>query len=61
MTYSGGDREMARQLARERYRNQNDTGFAYRMGKKDYDTLVKEAEQDILVQKSAEIAGGQGS
>ena len=54
MTYSGGDREKARQLARERYRNQNDTGFGYRVGKKDYDTLVKEAEQDILAQKSTQ-------
>jgi uncharacterized protein involved in exopolysaccharide biosynthesis/Mrp family chromosome partitioning ATPase len=54
ITYSGGDREKARQLARERYISQNNTGFAYRMGKKDYDTLVKEAEQDILVQKSTQ-------
>jgi uncharacterized protein involved in exopolysaccharide biosynthesis/Mrp family chromosome partitioning ATPase len=54
MTYSGGDREKARQLARERYIRQNNTGFAYKMGKKDYDTLVKEAEQDIIVQKSTQ-------
>ena len=51
MIYSGSDKEVARDLARERYRRQNDSGFAYKMGKKDFDTLVKEAERDILVQK----------
>ena len=42
------DRETALDLARERYRRQNDTGFGYQAGKKDFDTLVKEAEQEVL-------------
>ena len=61
MAYSDGDKEMARKLASERYRLQNDTGFAYRIDKKDYDTLVKEAEQDILFQKSAQAQEARAS
>ena len=49
--FFGTDREDAREIARERYRRQNDTGFAYQAGKKDFDTLVKEAEQEILAQR----------
>ena len=41
----------AQALAREWYRHQNDTGFSYQAGKKDFDTLVKEAEQNIIQQK----------
>ena len=42
---------MAHALARERYRHQNDSGFSYQAGKKNFDTLVKEAGQDIIQQK----------
>ena len=49
--FFGTDRENAMQIARERYRRQNDTGFAYQGGKKDFDTLVKETEQEILTQR----------
>ena len=42
---------MAQALARERYRRQNDSGFSYQGGKKSFDTLVKEAEQEIIKQK----------
>ena len=38
-------------LARERYRRQNDSGFSYQGGKKSFDTLVKEAEQELIKQK----------
>ena len=49
--FIGAERDQAHALARERYRLQNDTGFNYQGGKKDFDTLVKEAEQDIIKQK----------
>jgi len=51
--FVGNERDLAQTMARERYRRQNDTGFAYNAGKKDFDTLVKEAEQEILGQKNA--------
>ena len=51
MGFVGSERDMAQALARERYRRQNDTGFGYQGGKKNFDTLVKEAEQEILGQK----------
>ena len=46
--FVGTERDTALALARDRYRQQNDTGFAYQGGKKDFDTLVKEAEDEIL-------------
>ena len=46
--FIGSERANAQTLARERYRRQNDTGFAYQGNKKDFDTLVKEAEKEIL-------------
>ena len=49
--FIGAERDQAQALARERYRLQNATGFSYQAGKKDFDTLVKEAEQDIIKQK----------
>ena len=51
MAFVGNERDKAQALAREWYRQQNDTGFAYQAGKKNFDTLVKEAEQEILGQK----------
>ncbi len=48
MVFIGGERANAQTLARERYHRQNDTGFAYQGNKKDFDTLVKEAEKEIL-------------
>ena len=48
MVFIGHERTDAQTLARERYRRQNDTGFAYQGNKKDFDTLVKEAEKEIL-------------
>jgi uncharacterized protein involved in exopolysaccharide biosynthesis/Mrp family chromosome partitioning ATPase len=50
LPYSDG--EMAYQMARERYRRQNDTGFAYNRNKKNFDELVKEAELELLVKRS---------
>ena len=55
MAFAGSERDAAQALAREWYRRQNDTGFAYQAGKKNFDTLVKEAEQQILGQKDKEI------
>ena len=49
--FFGSDRADAREIARKRYSRQNDTGFAYQTGKKDFDALVKEAEQEILTQR----------
>ena len=49
--FVGAERDDAQALARERYRRQNDSGFSYQGGKKSFDTLVKEAEQDIIKQK----------
>ena len=49
--FFGSDRADAREIARKRYLRQNDTGFAYQTGKKDFDALVKEAEQEILTQR----------
>ena len=46
---------MAHALARERYRRQNDTGFAYQGNKKNFDTLVKEAEEEILGRKNMPV------
>ena len=48
MLFIGSERTDAQTLARERYHRQNDTGFAYQGNKKDFDTLVKEAEKEIL-------------
>ena len=48
LAFVGNERDMAHALARERYRQQNDTGFAYQTNKKSFDTLVKEAEHEIL-------------
>ena len=53
--FSGSERSDAVEIARERYRRQNDTGFGYQSGKKNFDTLVKEAEQDLLRQKSDRV------
>jgi uncharacterized protein involved in exopolysaccharide biosynthesis len=47
----GFDRDEAQSLARERYRRQNDSGFSYQGTKKSFDTLVKEAEQELIKQK----------
>lgn len=52
MGFAGSERDLAQTIARERYRRQNDTGFDYQGGKKSFDTLVKEAEQEILSKKS---------
>ena len=49
--FVGAERDEAQALARERYRRQNDTGFSYQGGKKSFDDLVKEAEQDIIKKK----------
>ena len=49
--FVGAERDEVQALARERYRRQNDTGFSYQGGKKSFDELVKEAEQDIVKQK----------
>ena len=49
--FVGAERDEAQALARERYRRQNDSGFSYQGGKKSFDTLVKEAEQEIIKQK----------
>ncbi len=49
--FVGAERDMAQAMARERYRRQNDTGFAYQVGKKSFDTLVKEAENEVLGQR----------
>ena len=51
--FLGIDRENALNLARERYRRQNDSGFGYQIGKKNFDTLVKEAEREVLARKIA--------
>jgi uncharacterized protein involved in exopolysaccharide biosynthesis/Mrp family chromosome partitioning ATPase len=50
--FVGAERDMALAMARERYRRQNDTGFDYQVGKKDFDTLVKEAGEEILGQRN---------
>jgi Mrp family chromosome partitioning ATPase/uncharacterized protein involved in exopolysaccharide biosynthesis len=55
LRFTGNERDMAQALAREWYRRQNDTGFAYQSGKKDFDTLVKEAELQILGQRNREV------
>ena len=54
MAFVGSERDKAQALAREWYRRQNDTGFAYQAGKKNFDTLVKEAEKEILGLKNKE-------
>ena len=53
--FIGTQREDAHALARERYRRQNDTGFAYQGNKKNFDTLVKEAEEEILGRKNIPV------
>ena len=53
--FLGTEREKALALARERYRRQNDTGFGYQAGKKDFDTLVKEAQDEILGKRIATV------
>jgi uncharacterized protein involved in exopolysaccharide biosynthesis/Mrp family chromosome partitioning ATPase len=50
--FIGSERDAAQTIARERYRRQNDAGFSYQAYKKDFDTLVKEAEAEILAQKN---------
>ena len=50
--FVGAERDSAQVIAREWYRQQNATGFSYQAGKKDFDTLVKEAEQSIIQKKS---------
>jgi Mrp family chromosome partitioning ATPase len=54
LTFVGTERDMAQALAREWYRQQNDTGFAYQANKKSFDTLVKEAEKQVLGLKNKE-------
>jgi uncharacterized protein involved in exopolysaccharide biosynthesis/Mrp family chromosome partitioning ATPase len=51
MRFIGAERDHAQVIARELYRQQNATGFSYRAGKKDFDTLVKEAQDNIIQQK----------
>jgi len=53
--FIGSERDTAHALARERYRRQMDSGFAYQGNKKNFDTLVKEAEQEILGQKNIPV------
>jgi uncharacterized protein involved in exopolysaccharide biosynthesis/Mrp family chromosome partitioning ATPase len=53
--FLGKDRELAREIARKRYQRQNNSGFAYQVGKKNFDELVKEAEQEVLVQRSGQF------
>ena len=55
LRFSGNERDKAQALAREWYRRQNDSGFAYQRGKKDFDTLVKEAEQQIAGERNIEV------
>jgi uncharacterized protein involved in exopolysaccharide biosynthesis/Mrp family chromosome partitioning ATPase len=50
--FLGIERDTALALARERYRRQNDTGFGYQSGKKNFDTLVKEAENETLAKRT---------
>ena len=54
LAFVGAERDMAQAMAREWYRRQNDTGFAYQAGKKSFDTLVKEAERQVLGVKHKE-------
>ena len=49
--FVGAERDSAQVIAREWYRQQNATGFSYQAGKKDFDTLVKKAEQSIIQRK----------
>ena len=49
--FVGAERNEALNLARERYRRQNDTGFSYHRSKKNFDVLVKEAEQELIKKK----------
>jgi uncharacterized protein involved in exopolysaccharide biosynthesis len=51
ITFVGAERDNAQAIAREKYRRQNDSGFSYQGSKKSFDTLVKEAEQDLIKQK----------
>jgi polysaccharide biosynthesis transport protein len=51
IAFVGAERDQAVALARERYRRQNDSGFSYNGAKKDFDTLVKEAEQELIKDK----------
>ena len=51
ITFVGAERDQAQDIARERYRRQSDSGFSYQGRKKSFDTLVKEAEQEIIKQK----------
>ena len=51
MRFLGAERDEAQSIAREWYRKQNDTGFSYQGRKKDFDTLVKEAEHSIIEKK----------
>ena len=54
--FLGRDRENAREVARQRYIRQNDTGFDYQGGKKDFDALVKEAEKEVLAERLSQAA-----
>ena len=54
MAFVGNERDKAQALARDWYRRQNDTGFGYQSGKKNFDTLVKEAETAVLGLKNQE-------
>ena len=51
VTFVAAERDQAQTIARERYRRQNDSGFSYQGGKKSFDALVKEAEQEIIKKK----------
>ena len=52
--FVGGDRENALAIARERYRRQNDTGFDFQARKKDFDTLFREAKEEVLARGRAQ-------
>jgi Mrp family chromosome partitioning ATPase len=51
LRFVGAEKDSALLLARKWYQQQNATGFSYKAGKKDFDTLVKEAEENIIQQK----------
>jgi uncharacterized protein involved in exopolysaccharide biosynthesis len=49
--FTGAERDEAQNIARQWYGQQNATGFSYKGGKKDFDTLVKEARLSIIKRK----------
>ncbi|HEY5705683.1 MAG TPA: Wzz/FepE/Etk N-terminal domain-containing protein [Terrimicrobiaceae bacterium] len=59
--FMGAEREAALTLARERYRRQNDTGFGYQAGKKGFDALVKQAQDEILGRRLGTLELGKES